>query len=120
MSRQQWGHGYYKGREDERKNPERFRYLGRYDSEDDPYLNSVAMVREHRPDKLVVEWLYYIDVLLAIAGGYEMAIDPYNPDAIEEIDISSLTSEYRKFYTWEAVVSEMIKAEKFYKARATQ
>lgn len=116
MSREQWGHGYWKGREDERKNPEGYRYIGCYDSDTDPYINRVAMIRERRPNAIVVEWLHYLDILLAISGGYEMDIDPYNPDMIEEIDNSSL-DKFKSFYSWDAVVSEVLKAEKIYKRK---
>lgn len=112
MSREQWGHGYWKGRQDEQKNPEGPRYIGLYNSEDDPYLNCLGQIREKHQGILVVEWLDYFEVMLAITFGYEPSWKEVVLENVKEISVDDITCDYKLFYSWKTAAGEMIIAEK--------
>ena len=110
MSREQWGHGYWKGRRDEQKNPEGPRYIGLYNSEDDPYLNCLGQIHEKRQGILVVEWIDYFEVELAINLGYEPSWESKVIDKFKEIALDNIDCDYKLFYSWEAAAAEMVRA----------
>ena len=112
MSREQWGNGYWKGRRDEQKNPEGHRYIGLYNSEDDPFLNMVGQIHEKRQNTLVVEWIDYFDVLLCICFGCEPSWEDVVLENFEELKLNDLERNYKLFYSWPTVAGEMVKAEK--------
>lgn len=116
MSKEQWGNGYWKGREDERKDPEGYRYIGVYDA-DDPYINCVGQIHEKRKDALIVEWINYIDVVFAVNGGYEPSWVEVNYEKFEELKKDDLDDTYKFFYSWGAVVAELIKMDRALKER---
>lgn len=115
MSREQWGSGYWKGRKDERENKDGHQYLCIYDSDTDPYVNSVAQIRGKNGDTLTVEWIYIWDLSDAVQRGYEPSWEKYVLENIEELTEDDLKSRkhyhhHKLFYRWETVAGEIVKA----------
>ena len=124
MSREQWGHGYHRGREDERKNPEGYRFIGFYgEYEREPYLNSLAYIHEKRQNTYVIEWIDYFELMLAISFGYQL---DFSEEAIVYEQMDEITEDELKernvrfFYSWNTVVGENIKAEKVMNRKYSQ
>ena len=112
MSKQQWGHGYWKGREDEQKRPSGPKYIGVFDSPNDPYINRIGQIHEKHGDILTVEWIDYFDMLFAISRGYEPSWDEVVGKNVEEIDSKRMSDRHKFYYSWLTVAGEFIKAEK--------
>lgn len=111
MSREQWGHGYWKGRKDEQKNPEGPRYIGLYNEKyDPPILGNCGLIHEKHGDALVVEWIDIWDMAVAVDFGYEPNNGPIEIEACEQIRVDEIKSAYKLFYSWSAIANEFIKA----------
>lgn len=110
MSRQQWGHGYWKGREDERKNTSSQKYIVVFGSGDEIHVNRVGQIREKHGDVLTVEWIDYFDIVYALLMGYEPSWNKVVTENVEEMYSQDIKTSHKLCYTWEAVVGELAKS----------
>lgn len=106
MSREQWGHGYYKGIEDEKNRVKKPKFIVRYD--DDGVIGWIyQIIREFDNDVFLLEEWHLSDYSTVWSLGKLIAEDEHIAEDIDEYCVTDWKK--KLFYSQEAVASEYIR-----------